>query len=241
MSIIKLLTSYVLILTISNIICERSENPLVKYEYSSLNLLPRQKSPYWTATAVNGENFVKLNSEEYKGKYLVMLFYPFDFTYVCPTELIAFSEAIEEFKKLNAQVIGISTDSHFTHLAWIKTPRSQGGVGKLKFPLIADISKKISKSFGVLVEDETDELFGAALRGLFIIDDKGIIRSYTVNDAPVGRSVDETLRLIRAFNYADKYGEVCPADWKPGQNTITPDQDKKREYFETTYKDKEDL
>jgi len=214
-----------------------SENPLAKYEFTSLNLLPRQKSPYWQAISVKNEEFVKISSEEYKGKYLILLFYPFDFTYVCPTELIAFSESIKDFKELNAEVVGISTDSHFTHLAWIKTQRSKGGVGKLNFPLVADISKKISKSYGVLVEDETDELFGASLRGLFIIDDKGVIRSYTINDAPVGRSVDETLRLIRAFQYADKHGEVCPANWKPGENTIKPDQEKKNEYFESTYKD----
>jgi len=171
----------------------------VRYEYSSINLLPRQKAPYWSGTAVKNEKFVKISSEEYKGKWVVLLFYPFDFTYVCPTELIAFSEKIKEFHDLNADIVGISTDSHFTHLAWIKTPRNEGGVGKLKFPLLADISKKVSKNFGVLVEDETDELFGASLRGLFIIDDKGVIRSFTINDAAVGRSVDETLRLVKAF------------------------------------------
>lgn len=214
------------------------ENPIAKYEHTTLNLLPRQKAPYWSATAVDTERkFVKISSQEYKGKYLVLLFYPFDFTYVCPTELIAFSDAMDQFREINAEVIGISTDSHFTHLAWIKTPRSQGGVGKLNFPLIADISKKISKSYGVLVEDETDELFGAALRGLFVVDDKGTLRSYTINDAHVGRSVDETLRLVKAFQYADKHGEVCPANWKPGEGTIKPDQDKKQEYFGNHYKD----
>lgn len=227
----------ILILVVFSLANCSSENAIAKYEFSSLNLLPRQKSPFWQAVAVKNEEFVKLNSEEYKGKYLILLFYPFDFTYVCPTELIAFSDAIKDFKDLNAEVVGISTDSHFTHLAWIRTQRSKGGVGKLNFPLVADISKKISKSYGVLVEDETDELFGASLRGLFIIDDKGIIRSYTINDAPVGRSVDETLRLIRAFQYADKHGEVCPANWKPGDNTIKPNQDQKKEYFESAYKD----
>lgn len=231
----SLTTVLIVFLIINHVICNH-ENSVVKYEYHSINLLPRQKAPFWTATAVLNEKFIKINSEEYKGKYTILLFYPFDFTYVCPTELIAFSEAISEFKLLNAEVVGISTDSHFTHLAWLRTPRSQGGVGKLQFPLIADISKKISKSYGVLVEDETDELFGAALRGLYIIDDRGIIRSYTVNDAPVGRSVDETLRLVRAFQYADLHGEVCPANWKPGQDTIKPDQDKKHEYFNNNYK-----
>jgi alkyl hydroperoxide reductase subunit AhpC len=212
-----------------------SAHELTKFEHKPLAILPRQKAPYWSGIAVENEKFVKKGSEEYKGKYLIMLFYPFDFTYVCPTELIAFSESIKRFEEINTRVIGISTDSHFTHLAWIKTPRSQGGVGKLNFPLLADISKRISQNYQVLVEDETDALYGAALRGLFIIDDKGIIRSFTINDAPVGRSVDETIRLIQAFQYADQYGEVCPANWKPGENTIIPDPEKKREYFEKTY------
>lgn len=223
------------ILSISAILS--TDNTLARYEYSSINILPRQKAPFWAATAVENEKFVKKTSEDYKGKYLVLLFYPFDFTYVCPTELIAFSDAVAQFKEIQTEVVGVSTDSHFTHLAWIRTPRSQGGVGKLNIPLLADISKKISRSYGVLVEDETDELFGAALRGLFVIDDKGVIRSYTINDAPVGRSVDETIRLIKAFQYADQHGEVCPANWKPGKDTIKPDQDKKREYFEHTYKE----
>lgn len=229
-----LLVKLSILITILILITSCSKS-IAKYEYQSISILPRQKAPFWTATAVQNEKFVKLSSEEYKGKYLVLLFYPFDFTYVCPTELIAFSDAVNQFKEINTNVIGISTDSHFTHLAWVKTPRSQGGVGKLNIPLVADISKNISKNYGVLVEDETDELYGAALRGLFIIDDKGIIRSYTVNDAPVGRSVDETIRLIKAFKYAEEHGEVCPANWKPGSNTIKPDQDLKKEYFEKEF------
>lgn len=231
--------SKILFITLIVVACTfiiASDSQLAKYEFNSITVLPRQKAPFWTSTAVVNEKFEKLNSEQYKGKYTVLLFYPYDFTYVCPTELIAFSDAIEEFKAVNTEVVGISTDSHFTHLAWIRTPRTQGGVGKLKFPLVADVSKKISKSYGVLVEDETDDMFGASLRGLFIIDEKGIIRSFTINDAAVGRSVDETLRLINAFQYADKNGEVCPANWKPGQNTIIPDQEKKRGYFENQYK-----
>jgi alkyl hydroperoxide reductase subunit AhpC len=211
-------------------------NEIINYTFEHPYLLPRQKAPFWSSIAVEGEKFVKKNSEEYKGKYLVMLFYPFDFTYVCPTELISFSENVDKFRELNAEIVGVSTDSHFTHLAWIKTPRNAGGVGKLNFPLLADISKNISRSFRVLVEDENDDLYGAALRGLFIIDEKGVIRSFTVNDAPVGRSVDETLRLIQAFQHSDKYGEVCPANWKPGKATIIPDQEKKNEYFSQEFK-----
>ena len=154
---------------------------------------PRGKAPAWHGTAVVGTEFVPLSSEQYKGKYSVLLFYPFDFTYVCPTELIAFSEAAPKFAALNSSVIGISVDSHFTHLAWIKTPRNQGGVGHLNFPLLADISKDISRDYGVLVEDKHDDLYGASLRGLFIIDGNGVIRHMQINDAPVGRSVDEVI------------------------------------------------
>ena len=152
---------------------------------------PRGQAPAWTGTAVVGTKFEQISSADYAGKYLVLLFYPFDFTYVCPTELIAFSEATSKFSALNANVVGVSVDSHFTHLAWIKTPRTQGGVGELNFPLFADFSKDMSRNYGVLVEDQADELYGASLRGLFIIDEKGVIRHMQINDAPVGRSVDE--------------------------------------------------
>lgn len=229
------------LLIISSILLYVSCNEVTPYQYQAPYLLPRQHAPYWSGITVQNEKFVRKTSEEYKGKYLILLFYPFDFTYVCPTELIAFSENIDKFKSAGAEVIGISTDSHYTHLAWIKTPRSKGGLGKLNFPLVADISKRISKSFNVLVEDETDELFGAALRGLFIIDGKGIIRSFTVNDSNVGRNVDETLRLLQAFTHSDQYGDVCPANWKPGSATIIPDQDRKQEYFSSQYEDKIDL
>jgi len=201
--------------------------------------LPRSKAPYFQAQAVLHGKFSRVSIEDYKGKYLVILFYPFDFTYVCPTELIAFSDNLNKFKELNADVIAISTDSHFTHLAWTKTERNEGGVGDLNIPLLADISKSISRNYGVLVEDEQDELYGAALRGLFIIDGNGVIRTIQINDAPVGRSVEETLRLIQAFEYTDKHGEVCPANWKPGQATIKPDQDLKREFFEKAYGNKD--
>ena len=151
------------------------------------------------------------------------MFYPFDFTYVCPTELISFSENLKKFQDIGAEVLGISTDSHFTHLAWLKTPRSEGGLGNIDYPLLADISKDISDDYGVLVKTEGDGMRGAALRGLFIMDGKQTIRSVQVNDDAVGRSVDETLRLIQGFQWSDKHGEVCPANWKPGQATIKPD------------------
>lgn len=207
------------------------DKDIITYRYHPHTCLPRQKAPFFQATAVHDGKFVKVSLSDYEQKYLVIIFYPFDFTYVCPTELISFSDSLDKFKAIGADVIAISTDSHFTHLAWTKTPRNQGGVGDLKIPLLADISKKISKSYGVLVEDELDELFGAALRGLYIIDGKGVIRSLQINDAPVGRSVEETLRLIQAFQYSDLHGEVCPANWKPGDKTIKPDQEEKLEYF----------
>ncbi|KAL6086154.1 hypothetical protein STEG23_037941 [Scotinomys teguina] len=160
------------------------------------------------------------------GKYVVFFFYPLDFTFVCPTEIIAFSDRAEEFKKLNCQVIGASVDSHFCHLAWINTPRKQGGLGPMNIPLVSDPKRTIAQDYGVLKADE-----GISFRGLFIIDDKGILRQITINDLPVGRSVDEILRLVQAFQFTDKHGEVCPAGWKPGSDTIKPDVQKSKEYF----------
>ena len=200
-------------------------------------LLPRQQAPeFMNVNSVIDGGFKKVSLGDYRGKYVVLLFYPFDFTYVCPTELISFSDNMSRFRELGAEVLGISTDSHFTHLAWTRTPRTEGGVGKLDFPLLADISKEISHRYGVLVETPEDDLYGAALRGLFIIDGNGIVRSSQVNDAPVGRSVEETIRLIQAFKHTDQHGEVCPANWKPGKATINPDQEKKIEFFSQEYK-----
>lgn len=227
MNLIKFILVFVSLL--SSCFCE--DKDITAYQYHSHSCLPRQKAPFFQGTAVFNGKFTKISLSDYLQRYLVIIFYPFDFTYVCPTELISFSDSLDKFKEINADVIAISTDSHYTHLAWTKTPRNLGGVGNLRIPLLADISKQISKNYGVLVEDELDELFGAALRGLYIIDGKGIIRSLQINDAPVGRNVDETLRLIQAFQYTDIHGEVCPANWKPGDKTIKPDQDEKMEYF----------
>jgi len=198
--------------------------------------MPRTIAPNFenVNAVVNGE-FKKISLKDYAGKYLVIVFYPFDFTYVCPTELISFSESLKEFQSIGAEVIGVSTDSHHTHLAWINTDRKEGGLGKINYPLLADISKDLSRDYGVLVETEGDGMRGAALRGLFIIDPNGKIRSVQVNDDAVGRSVSETLRLIQAFQFADKNGEVCPANWKPGDKTIKPDQDLKKEFFKHEY------
>ncbi|XP_064416805.1 peroxiredoxin-2 [Latimeria chalumnae] len=183
-------------------------------------------APEFQATAVVNGDFKEIKLSDYRGKYVVLFFYPLDFTFVCPTEIISFSEAAEKFQKNNCQIIGASVDSQFCHLAWINTPRKLGGLENLKIPLLADLSHSISKDYGVLKEDE-----GIAYRGLFVIDNKGILRQITINDLPVGRSVDETFRLVQAFQFFDQHGEVCPANWKPGSLTIKPSVRESIEYF----------
>jgi len=183
-------------------------------------------APAFSSTAVVGHDFKKISLSDYKGKYVILLFYPLDFTFVCPTEILAFSDRAEEFKKLHCEIIGISVDSEYSHLAWINTPRKEGGLGPVNIPLLADITKSISKDYDVLLED------GFTLRGLFIIDAKGILRQVTKNDRPIGRSVDEALRLLQAIQYTDTHGdEVCPVNWKPGDLTMNPDPSKSKAYF----------
>eukprot|EP00941_MAST-03F_sp_MAST-3F-sp1_P002680 g2680.t1 len=194
-------------------------------------LRPRVRAPNFDALAVVDEKFERLRLSDYEGKWLVLFFYPFDFTFVCPTEIVSFSERLADFKAEGANVVAASTDSHHTHLAWVRTARTDGGLGHVDIPLIADISKKMSRDYGVLVDDPDDEMYGAALRGLFIIDPTGQIRSMQINDDHVGRSVDETLRLIKAFKFADKNGEVCPGNWQPGDATITPTPDGSKKFF----------
>ena len=162
-------------------------------------------------------------------RYVVLFFYPLDWTFVCPTEIIAFSDRIAEFKALGVEVLGASVDSAFSHLNWVNTPRNKGGLGGLSYPLIADITKSIAKDYEVLIEEGDDA--GIALRGLFIISPTGVLRQKTVNDLPVGRSVDETLRLLKAFQFTDEHGEVCPANWTPGADTIKPNPKESEEYF----------
>jgi len=195
---------------------------------SSLAAFVTQKAPEFKSMAVVDGKFEEVCSSQYNGKYLVLFFYPLDFTFVCPTEIIAFSDRIAEFEKLDTAVVGASVDSHFSHLAWINTPRKQGGLGEMKIPLLADLNKKISRDYGVLLEDA-----GISLRGLFIIDGNGTLRYSGINDLPVGRSVDEVLRLVEAFKFSDEFGEVCPASWTPGSKTIKPDIDGSKEYFES--------
>ncbi|KAG2386560.1 hypothetical protein C9374_002304 [Naegleria lovaniensis] len=186
----------------------------------------QKPAPQFSKTALLPDgSFGTVNLSDYKGKYVVLFFYPLDFTFVCPTEIIAFSEKAEEFRKIGAEVIGASVDSEFTHLAWTQTPRKQGGLGQVNIPLIADLDKSLARDYGVLLEN------GVSLRGLFIIDDQQNLRQITVNDLPVGRNVDEALRLVQAFQYVAKHGEVCPAGWQQGKPTIKPNPKDSKEYF----------
>ncbi|GAA5893196.1 hypothetical protein JCM6882_003910 [Rhodosporidiobolus microsporus] len=184
-------------------------------------------APAFEATAVVDGFFETVKLEQYKGKWVVLFFYPLDFTFVCPTEILAFNERLADFEKLGAEVLAVSTDSEYSHLAWSNTNRNEGGLGpNLKLKLVADTNHKISRDYGVLIEDA-----GVALRGLFLIDPKGTLRQITINDLPVGRSVDETIRLIQAFQFTDEHGEVCPANWSPDSLTIKPEPTKSKEYF----------
>nr|XP_039260918.1 peroxiredoxin-like [Styela clava] len=193
---------------------------------SSCSLRIQSPAPEFTATALDDGDFKDISLKSYRGKYVVLFFYPLDFTFVCPTEIIAFSDRVQEFRNIGCEVLACSTDSEFSHLAWVNTPRKLGGIGQMNIPIIADRNHEISRKYGVLKEDE-----GIAFRGLFIINEKGILRQITINDLPVGRSVDETLRLVQAFKFTDEHGEVCPAGWKPGAETIEPDIKRSKEYF----------
>ncbi|XP_065173617.1 peroxiredoxin-2-like [Atheta coriaria] len=191
----------------------------------------QQPAPPFKGMAAFGDDFKEISLTDFKGQYVVLFFYPLDFTFVCPTELIAFNERVEDFKKLGVQLIGVSVDSHYTHLGWMNTPRDKGGLGKLQYPLLSDLNKTIARDYNVLLENE-----GIALRGLFIIDPKGVLRIMQVNDLPVGRSVTETLRLVEAIKFYEEHGEVCPANWKAGDLTIKPNPKEAQEYFSAANK-----
>jgi len=160
----------------------------------------------------------------------VLFFYPLDFTFVCPTEIISMSDRMEEFELRNAQVLGVSVDSQFSHIAWRNTPRKKGGIGEITYPLVSDLDKSISRQYGVLVEKP-----GIALRGLFIIDKLGKIRHITINDLPLGRNVDEVLRVLDAIQFNEKHGEVCPANWKQGDKGMKPDQKGLENYAQANF------
>jgi peroxiredoxin 3 len=185
-------------------------------------------APTFDCKAVVDGQIVALNWKDlHDGKWLVLFFYPLDFTFVCPTEIVAFSDAADRFAKLGAKVAAVSVDSQYSHHAWVNMPRERGGLGKVSFPLIADLDKNIARSYDVLLDA------GIALRGLFLIDPKGVIRHATINDLPVGRSVDEVVRVIEAFQFVEEHGEVCPANWKPGADSMKPDPVGSQEYFKS--------
>jgi peroxiredoxin (alkyl hydroperoxide reductase subunit C) len=183
-----------------------------------LSHLISKKAPNFEAAAIMADNSIEhhFSLSSMEGKYVVLLFYPLDFTFVCPSEILAFDEQLEEFNSRDAQVIGVSVDSAYTHLAWKKTPVNKGGIGPVQYPLVSDLKKEISESYGVLTEE------GVALRGLFLIDRKGMVRHAVFNDPALGRSVTETLRMLDALRFHEKHGQLCPADWKEGDEGMTP-------------------
>lgn len=185
-------------------------------------------APDFTADAVvNGEIKTISLHKDYANKWKVLYFYPLDFTFVCPTEITAFEDTLSKFKELNCEVIGCSVDSAFSHLAWTNIERTKGGLGKMQHPLVADLSKSIARSYEVLSGE------AVALRGVFVIDDKNIVQTATVNNLSVGRNVDEVLRTVEAYQYTAKHGEVCPAGWTKGKATMKPDPKGSQEYFKT--------
>ena len=205
----------------------------MKYDMSSIPNLLRvgDLAPDFEAIAVFGQEFKKVKLSDYQHKkYVVLFFYPLDFTFVCPTEIIAFSDRFAEFAELETEILGVSVDSEFAHLAWLQTERDAGGLGNLNYPLVSDLKKEISINYNIL----TDE--GIALRALFILDKEGVIQHVTINNLAFGRSVDETLRVLQAVQHVQNNpDEVCPADWKLGGRTITISSDptKSKEYFST--------
>ncbi|MCD6250281.1 MAG: peroxiredoxin [candidate division Zixibacteria bacterium] len=193
-----------------------------------VSYLVTKEAPDFAAQAVMGDNsFSELKLSDYRGKHVVLFFYPLDFTFVCPSEIIAFDKALDKFKAKDVEVIGVSVDSHFTHLAWKNTPVDQGGIGQIKYPLVADLNKQISRDYGVLVDDSV------ALRGLFLIDKDGIIRHAVINDLSLGRNVEEALRMVDALQFTEQHGEVCPANWKEGDDAMKPTAEGVAEYLAT--------
>ncbi len=194
-----------------------------------MGILVGREAPDFTAPAVlgNGEIVDNFNFKEAtQGKYAVVFFYPLDFTFVCPSELIAFDHRLDEFKKRNVEVIGVSIDSHFTHNAWRNTPVNQGGIGPVRYPLVADLTHGICKAFDVETPDGA-----VAFRGSFLIDKDGIVRHQVVNDLPLGRNIDEMLRMVEALQFTEEHGEVCPAGWKEGDKGMKASPDGVAEYL----------
>lgn len=185
-----------------------------------MSTLVTKPAPDFKATAVmeNGE-FKEVSLSDYKGKHVVLYFYPLDFTFVCPSEILAFNSKVSEFKEKGVQLLGCSIDSHFSHFAWRNTPIEKGGIGTIDYPLIADVTKNIARDYGVLFNESI------ALRGLFLIDKEGIVQHSTINNLPLGRNVEEALRVVDALQYTEQHGEVCPANWKKGEEAMKPTAD----------------
>lgn len=190
-------------------------------------VLVGKEAPDFSATAVvNGDFKENFKLSDHRGKYVLLFFYPLDFTFVCPTELHAFQNKLEDFKKLNCEVIGCSIDSQFSHFAWLNTKKEDGGIEGVNYPLVADINKTIARDYDVLIPKA-----GVALRGAFLIDKEGVVRHQTINDLPLGRNVAEYLRLLEALQFTEEHGEVCPANWKKGEKGMKPDQSGLKSYF----------
>ena len=184
----------------------------------SVCTLVTQEAPDFAAEAVMPDNtFGEVKLSSFKGKFVVLFFYPLDFTFVCPSEILAFNKKLDDFKTRNCEVIGVSVDSKFTHLAWKNTPVENGGIGNIQYPLVQDLNKSIARSYGILFND------AVALRGLFLIDPRGIVRHAVINDLPLGRSVTEALRMVDALQFVETHGDqVCPADWQEGEVAMKP-------------------
>jgi peroxiredoxin (alkyl hydroperoxide reductase subunit C) len=189
--------------------------------------LVTKAAPDFTADAVMPDcSFAELTLSSYRDKkYVLLYFYPLDFTFVCPSEIIAFDKKIAEFAKRDCEVIGVSVDSKFSHWAWKNTPVEKGGIGNIQYPLVADITKSIAKDYGVLLGD------AVALRGLFLIDKQGVVQHELVNNLPLGRSVDEAIRVLDALQFTEEHGEVCPANWRKGDKAMKPTAEGVAEYL----------
>lgn len=191
-----------------------------------MSTLVTKPAPEFKATAVMPDNtFKEISLEDYKGKYKILFFYPLDFTFVCPSEIIAFDKKLAEFKERNCEVIASSVDSEFSHFAWKNTPVEKGGIGNVQFPILADITKNIAKDYGVLFNE------AVALRGLFLLDKNNVVRHAVVNDLPLGRNVDEAIRMLDALQFTEENGEVCPANWNRGDVAMKPTADGVAEYL----------
>ena len=183
-----------------------------------MSFLVTKQAPDFTATAVMPDNSMKpdFKLSDFRGKYVILFFYPLDFTFVCPSEILAFDRSLATFNSKNCEIIGVSIDSQFSHWAWKNTPVKQGGIGNIQFPLVADLDKNISRQYGVLLDA------GIALRGTFLIDRDGVIRHAVINDLPLGRNIDEAVRMVDALQFHEKHGDVCPANWQDGKDAMTP-------------------